>query len=33
MLLKAMREVNRKYLKQSGLKEEHFLNNKHKKKA
>jgi len=30
-LLKVMREINRKYLKQSGLKEDHFLNNHHKK--
>lgn len=32
-LLKTMREVNRKLLKQSGLSEEHFLLNKHKKSA
>lgn len=31
-LLKAMRAINRKYLNQSGLTEEHFLKNLHKKK-
>ncbi|MDO8663310.1 MAG: UDP-glucose 6-dehydrogenase, partial [Candidatus Wildermuthbacteria bacterium] len=31
-LLKAMREINKKYLKQSGLTEEYFLKNLHKKK-
>jgi UDPglucose 6-dehydrogenase len=30
-LLKAMRQINRKYLKQSGLDESYFLNNHHKK--
>lgn len=32
-LLKSMRDINRKLLKKSGLDEDFFLNNKHKKKA
>ncbi|MCL5774868.1 MAG: hypothetical protein M1333_01495 [Patescibacteria group bacterium] len=31
-LLKAMRDINRKYLKQSGLSEEHFLRDHHKRR-